>query len=250
MTLGWTRLTPQSFEDLVQRASRRYRPSGITAWQFARGKLKGDPLYRAVWEQTALRESGTLIDVGCGQGLMLALLAEDEKSRTTLTRTEPGRHPGETPAPRTLIGVETRPRIARIAQDALGSDATILSGDARLTPLPASRTILVFDVLHMMPAADQESLLRALAACLEVGGTLLIREADAQAGWKFNCVKFGNRFKGLINGYSTRAFHFRSGTEWLTLLRSLGLSAKSQPMGQGTPFGNLLLSAVKLPPAE
>ncbi len=243
-------MTSPSFENLVQRASRRYRPSGITAWQFAHGKLSRDPLYRAVWELPSTHDRGTLIDVGCGQGLMLALLAEDEKARSASADIDPGRIPAGPLSPRTLIGVETRPRIARIAQDALGSDAAIVSGDARRTPLPSSRTILLFDVLHMMPAADQESLLRALVTGLEAGGTLLIREADAQAGWKFHCVKFGNRFKGLVNGYPTRTFHFRSGREWLALLRSLGLSATSRPMGQGTPFGNLLLSAVKVPDAE
>lgn len=243
MPVSLARLTSPTFEKLAVRASWRYRNSGITAWRFARGKLLRDPLYRAVWEQGLVRHGGAVLDVGCGQGLMLALLAEE----ACFGSPDPA---AEESAPqfhgtRSLVGVETRPRIAQIARNALGADASIHAADVRHLPLPPSRTILVFDVLHMMPAADQENLLRTLTASLEVAGTLLIREADASAGWKFSCVKLGNRIKGLVNGYSTVAFHFRTGKEWIDLLARLGLSARAQSMGKGTPFGNILLTAEK-----
>lgn len=238
-------VTSPTFEDLAERASRRYRSSGITAWRFARGKLLHDPLYRAVWEQRLVNREGTVLDVGCGQGLMLALLAEDASTRSAVPAS--GGPLPQNPAKRFLVGVETRPRIAHIARNALGGAATIHAADARSLSLPPSRTILIFDVLHMMPAADQEHLLRSLAASLEAPGTLLIREADASAGWRFTCVRFGNRFKGIVNGYSTSSFHFRTGEEWIALLEKLGLSPSVQPMGKGTPFGNVLLTAVKKP---
>ena len=60
-----------------------------------------------------------------------------------------------------LIGVETRPRVASFARAALGDDAEILAADARSVTLPAADVILLFDVLHLMPADDQE----APAAC-------------------------------------------------------------------------------------
>ena len=65
------------FADLVRRASDRYLATSITAWEFARGKLRGDPLYRDGRSPAGCcAPGGTLVDVGCGQGLMLALLAE------------------------------------------------------------------------------------------------------------------------------------------------------------------------------
>jgi uncharacterized protein (DUF2062 family) len=64
------------FAELLRRASDRYLSWGITAWEFAKGKLRGDPVYHAVIAGGALPSGGTLVDVGCGQGLMLALLAE------------------------------------------------------------------------------------------------------------------------------------------------------------------------------
>ena len=66
------------FADLVRRASERFVASSIVAWEFARGKLAGDPLYRAVVMDGVLPAGGdgTVVDVGCGSGLTLALLAE------------------------------------------------------------------------------------------------------------------------------------------------------------------------------
>src|SRR6185295_364636 len=54
---------------LWERASDPYLPHSITAWEFARGKLRGDPLYRATAAAGLLRDGPTLVDVGCGQGL-------------------------------------------------------------------------------------------------------------------------------------------------------------------------------------
>src|SRR5262249_22036905 len=64
-----------AFTELVKGASDRYLASGITAWEFARGKLRSDPAYRQVVTGGLLPGGGLLLDVGCGQGLLLALIA-------------------------------------------------------------------------------------------------------------------------------------------------------------------------------
>jgi 2-polyprenyl-3-methyl-5-hydroxy-6-metoxy-1,4-benzoquinol methylase len=50
--------------------------TSITAWEFARGNFFNDPSCSAAVCGGMLRQGATLIDIGCGQGLMLALLAE------------------------------------------------------------------------------------------------------------------------------------------------------------------------------
>jgi uncharacterized protein (DUF2062 family) len=188
------------FAEVVRRASDRYIATSVTAWEFARGKLRGDPLYRTVLVDGSLPSGGTLVDVGCGQGLMLAILVEAaDASRGG----RPGNGSGASAAPPvfdTLVGIEMRPRIAAIARDALGDRATIVEGDARAHMPGACRAVLFFDVLHMVPGVDQETLLASAAAALEPGGTILVREVDADAGWRFSAVHAGNWLKAHAGG--------------------------------------------------
>ena len=238
----------EGFVDLVRRASDRYVNMSITAWEFARGKLRNDPVYRAaVYEGLLVRQparrsagreggSGTvLLDIGCGQGLMLALLAEVRRDVRAGSWT--GAPP---PAFDTMIGIETRPRVAAFARAALQHEADVVTLDARDRDLPSADVILLFDVLHLMSAADQEHLLRAVKTALRPGGVVVIREADAGAGWRFSVVRAGNRIKALAVGEWKQTFHFRSASEWAACFERLGFSADVRQMGQGTPFGNVL----------
>jgi len=213
------------FAQATHHACERYRSAGRLAYHFARGKLRRDPVYQAVLESGILPDEGTVLDVGCGGGLMLALLAVAKRD-------------GEGPR---LIGVETRPKVAAIARRALGGDAEIITADVRKGSLPPARAILLFDVLSMMPATDQRMVLEVLLQSLEPGGTLLMREVDAAAGWRFRSVQAANRLKAWALGTRGVQFHFRTLTEWRAWLEAAGLRVETRPMGQGTPFGNVLL---------
>jgi len=225
------------FLDLVRDTSDRYMTASILAWEFARGKLRGDPLYRSTVCGGLLPSGGTLVDIGCGRGLTLAILAEAQ------TRYKEGRWPAAwNPPPQfdRLIGVEVRGRSAAVARDVLGSDATIMHGDVRTTNLGPCRVVLLFDVLHMLRPPEQETLLAAVSAALEPGGVALIREADASGGWRFAAVRFGNRVKALAFGHWRQPFDFRTTDEWLACFASHGLAGQVRPMSAGTPFANVL----------
>jgi len=229
-----------AFSRLVARSSDRYLGEGITAWEFARAKLRRDPVYRAVLTRGLLPERGSLWDVGCGQGLLLALVAEGRRAAAS------GEWAFEwavAPAGLDLFGVELRPRLADVARHALDDEATIVTGDARDLPLTGADAIALFDVLHLLRPDDQEALVARLARALNPGGRLLVREADAGAGWRFRMVRFGNRLTALTQRRWRATLSFRTADQWRELLERHGLVARVEPMGQGTPFANILIVA-------
>jgi uncharacterized protein (DUF2062 family) len=228
------------FQLLVRRASDRFLDSGISAWEFARGKLSGDPVYAATLAAELAGAGGTLLDIGCGQGLMLALVAE---AQHTAARGEWDTTRPDPPEFARLVGIEVRPRVARIARRALEHEADILAGDARQGNLPAADVVVLFDVLQMMPDSGQRELLRAIHAALPPAGRLLVREADAGGGWRFRLVRLGNMMKALLTGRWRQRFAFRTQAGWRQLLHEAGFDSHVQPMGAGTPFGNVLISA-------
>jgi uncharacterized protein (DUF2062 family)/SAM-dependent methyltransferase len=239
---GSTRSGP--FVEMVRRAADRYVETSITAWEFARGKLFNDPLYYATTCNGMLRPGRTLVDVGCGQGLMLALLAEVPRTVRD-ERWLPGW--AEPPIFERMVGIELRPRVAEMARRALGAEAEIVTGDARAIEGVPADAVLLFDVLHMMRPEQQESLVAMLAAALQPGGVMLIREADASAGWRFAAVRYGNRLKAIVFGSLRQEFHFRTVPDWRAFFARHGLHVDVVPMGTGTPFGNVLFRVTASP---
>ena len=236
------------FNELVRRASDRYLGASITAWEFARGKLRMDPIYRATLSPGMLPPGATLVDIGCGQGLTLALLAEARRAYGA------GTWPADSPPPpcfARMTGIEMRGRVAAIARDALTGEAEVIDGDARMVPLEPASAMLLFDVLQLLRPDEQESLLARMAAHLEPGGVALVREADASAGWRFTAVRVGNRLKAVAFGtWRRQSFHPRTEAEWRDCFTRLGLRAEVRPMGAGTPFANILFRLTVEPGAS
>jgi trans-aconitate methyltransferase len=183
--------------------------------------LTRDPLYRALLVDRKLPSEGKLIDIGCGSGLALAMLAAAQ------VRLQ-------------LWGLDRRAGVAETARRALGSDATIVTGDLRDTDLPRCDVALVCDVLHLVSRADQDQLLTRAIEALEPGGVLVLREADASAGWRFHAVRIGNSLVAASRGHFRPTFHFRTADEWRRELEARGLQVEVRPSG-AKMFGNVLL---------
>jgi uncharacterized protein (DUF2062 family) len=226
------------FGNLVRRTSDRYLGGSVTAWEFARGKLRLDPVYRAMLSPDMLPPGGTLLDIGCGQGLMLALLVEAR--RAFIERSWPASSP-EPPRFDRMVGIETRPRPAASAREALDGDAEVVHADLRTLTLEPAHAALLFDVLHLLRSDEQEALLGALAARLDPAGVVLIRETDPAVGWRFTAVRVGNAVKALVfRTGKTQAFNPRTQTEWRDCFARHGFLSETRPMGGGTPFANVL----------
>jgi uncharacterized protein (DUF2062 family) len=226
------------FADLVRRTSDRYLGGSITAWEFARGKLRMDPVYCATLSPDLLPPGGTLLDIGCGQGLMLALLVEAR--RAFIEHRWPASSP-EPPRFDRLVGIETRPRPAASAREALDGDAEVVHADLRTLTFEPAHAALLFDVLQLLHSDEQEALLGALAERLHPAGVVLIRETDPDVGWRFTAVRVGNALKALVfRTRKTQAFNPRTQAEWRDCFARHGFLSEARPMGGGTPFANVL----------
>jgi SAM-dependent methyltransferase len=215
-----------SFSTLARRAAQRYAAAGRTEMHFAHGKMTMDPVYEAALRDGVLPARGTFLDIGCGQGLMLALLAEASQFDR-------------------LIGVEMRPRMARLARTALGDKATIVEDDARKLKFEPCSAAVLFDVLQAMPPDDQEQLLSFIVAALEPRGTLLMRDGDAGAGWRFKLVSIGNELKARVIRTWNQGRFYRTRDEWLALFDRLGLDAEVCETPGRNPLGNVLFRATR-----
>jgi SAM-dependent methyltransferase len=211
--------------DPIEEAAARYGALGRLDRGFVRGKLRGDPVYRALAFGGLLPERGVLLDLGCGRGILLAALRAAGSGLR-------------------LVGIESG-RAAEVARRALGREAEIVRADLRDAVLPACDAAILLDVLHYLDRTAQEDLVDRTASVLRPGGVLVVREADAGGGPRFWSVRVSERTLSCLRGRPFATLRYRSKEEWGALLRATGLEVEARTAGEGTPFANVLFVARK-----
>jgi SAM-dependent methyltransferase len=221
-------------------ASRPYLKGGLYPYFFARGKLGIDPIFYAMLRTGAIPNGARILDLGCGQFLLASLLLAARRQY------EAGVWPSgwpEPPVPGALSGIELDPVSANWARKALGERVSVRTADLGGVELPDADVVLLFDVLHYLRDADQVELLEKIAHSLRGGGKLLMRVADAEAGWRFKLTRIVDHSTILMRGRLSGNFFCRTIGDWSNLLLRHGFRIERQPMSQGTPFANILLTA-------
>jgi SAM-dependent methyltransferase len=225
---------------LLEEASRPFRRAGRAAWHYARGKFRFDPVYFALLRSGVLPDAGTLVDLGCGQGILLALLAAAKEQYAR------GEWPAGWPAPParlTMRGYDLRDRSIRAGSVALDGKATLECRDIRGLQLPAADAIVILDVLYHLPPAEQERALESAARALRPGGLLVVRESDAGGGIAFRLQRCSEYVAQAWHGRIAPRLWYRDARQWRALLEKTGLSVSAQPMNGDTPFANVLFVA-------
>jgi SAM-dependent methyltransferase len=225
---------------LRDRAARRYLAADRFGYYFARGKLGGDPVFMELLARGLLPDGARILDLGCGQGLLGAWLDAASASHRAGDWHDDWSAP---PAGWCYRGIERAPADVRRAHVALAGPARVEVGDLCNCVVGAADVAVIFDVLHYMSRADQESLLRRVRAALSPAGLLLLRIGDAGAGMPFRASSWVDRAVLLLRGRGWARLHCRSLREWLNLLAELGFRTESIPMSEHTPFANFLLVA-------
>jgi SAM-dependent methyltransferase len=239
-------LRNQHRHPILDRAADRYRRCGLWAYHFARGKLRQDPLHASLLRDGLIPDGAHVVDLGCGQGLVFALLLA---ARDAL---KGDGWPADWAAPprwERLTGIDaSAARLAR-ARRALGPAATLLRADLNEGParalgsLQRADVILLFDVLHYLKDSAQEALLDACARLLAPGGHLLVRTPDAREHWRFVCTAWPEYLRAWARADFTPSLHFRTAGQWGRLLGACGFRVSAREMSAGTPFLNVLFDA-------
>jgi SAM-dependent methyltransferase len=231
-------VSADAFRALAKHAAARYPAHDRFARHFAYFKLTGDPAFRHLLESGLLDGRERVLDLGCGQGMLEALLAA--------VHAEPAAWPSgwrPAPAPRAIRGIELDPRAAERARSAADARATIECGDIREAPFGTADAIVILDVLHYIEPASQDAVLERVRAALAPGGVLLLRVADARPTLRFRITIAIDRLSLRLRGGRPGAYHCRPLEDWCRRLGELGFAIEARPMSGGTPFANVLLVA-------
>jgi SAM-dependent methyltransferase len=228
------------YRAIVDRAAQSYIPAGRVAYHFARGKLLYDPVFAAILARGLLPDQVRLADLGCGKGLLFALLI------AARVQYDNGAWPeGWPPPPRSvsLLGIDLRRKAIRAADIAVGDSASVSVGDIRNTAIPERDAIVMLDVLHYLKAPEQEALLVKCRAALTRDGILLIRVGDPDADLRFWITRICDQIATAFRSRAWPRMHCRALSEWTKLLERLDLRVRAEPMSEGTPYANVLLIA-------
>lgn len=151
----------------VDGALRAFGPLPLRERLFVRARLFSAPL-----EELARRTpAGRVADIGCGHGVLSALLADGTRE---------------------VVGVDPDPRKIDWARAAKIPNARFETGTVEQLAArePGSfDAVVVADVLYLLPVDAWPGFLRACARCLKPGGALLLKEAEADGSWRYQkCV--------------------------------------------------------------
>lgn len=133
---------------------------------FCRARLALAPL-----ELVAARAVGTaLLDVGCGHGVLAALLLHEHPERT-------------------VLGIDPDARKIGWARESIGRDPRAEFRACTIETLAAERPgsfdcVLVADVLCLIASSTWDSFLAAAHALLRPGGRLVLKDAENDGSWR------------------------------------------------------------------
>lgn len=230
-------------QQLLEAACQPYRIAGNFQYRWARGKLGGDPVFTGLLDQGTFNQSTRVLDLGCGRGLLAAWFLAAEKLAATGIW-QPGTN---VPKGITFHGVDLNADACTVGNRALqplhGKQLSLAKGDMCQADLHGYDAITLLDVLHYITFAQQEALLDRLRAALAPGGQLIIRVGNTGGGWRFRFSQWVDIAVAHAHGHRIRRLYCRPQNDWVEALQLRGFAVTMQPMSEGTPFANVLLTA-------
>lgn len=173
-----------------------------------------------------LPDEGRILDVGCGFGLFAAYF-------------------GQTQPARTIVGVDPNARrieLARHVSSRLGLTHQFRVGDVRDAALEGPfSAAYVLDVMHHIPAADQEAVLARMRDLLVPGGVLLIKDITTEP--RFGLL-FTEALDRLMVGLN-EPLAYRHHGAWGEMLSRLGFKVRIVRVPDLLPYPHVVIAATR-----
>jgi len=181
----------------------------------------------------ALPQGGSLLDIGCGHGLI---------ANEAALRNPQGR----------VLGIDLSETKIASARASVGSRTNVEFRLAALEDLPESEfdAVTLIDVLYLVPAGSWPGFLRRCFETLAPGGLFVLKEIGTEPRWKFERLKLqefmSTRVLRITRGDT---MHFESVDELRQRLLSTGFEkVAGERLDRGYASPHVLLTA-RRPPA-
>ncbi|HEX3777895.1 MAG TPA: DUF2062 domain-containing protein [Polyangiaceae bacterium] len=212
------------FEAALARTIERYRRAPISDRVYVAAKLRFDPLTRLLARLPG--DFGRVLDAGAGRGQFGLFLQESARLDA-------------------LTAFDGDARKVDVCKLAAGVRASVAVHDLLALPATEADTALLIDVLHYLPLAEQDALLRGIAERVP-RGRILIRELDGVPGARAavtRVLEWLAKISGYNRGRADR--HYRPASEFVATLTHAGFACEVLGASDGTPFGNVLIVATR-----
>ncbi|MEO5762514.1 MAG: class I SAM-dependent methyltransferase [Vicinamibacteria bacterium] len=157
----------------------------------------------------ALPKTGSLLDIGCGHGLV---------SNEAWLRGDHLR----------VLGVDLSETKIASARASVGDRSGIEFRNARLEEVPETGfdAVALIDVLYLVPESKWDSFLRTCLQKLRAGGVFVLKEITTEPRWKFERLKLQEFMSTRILRITTGdKMHFESTTALTSRLERIGFES-------------------------
>jgi len=207
-------------KDLIDKTISLYTTVGWKRW-FSRIRFWDAPYIET---EKLVPSKGTIVDLGCGEGIFTNFLALSSKQRK-------------------IVGIELNKE--RVSQaDRRLTNVSFKKGDATKVAIPKADCIILFHLLHhLLSFKDQEKVIARCARALAKRGKLIIVEVNVKPTFKYLVSWFTDHF--VVPFLFDKKFYesdiyFRKIADWKKLFAKYNLGCEVILAEKNKPFSHVI----------